>query len=589
MLRPGVTQETFYFREEAKTYCRLCQEDIHGFTAKGHIVASSRASHTNHSVRESVLEHLALLCARGYHPEDVVRSWAYILHDHFRHQRIESLSNPEWTVEQRAASVCDLMIVLREMNVIDLSLAVQGSSESNEQVYVQSRRRAAFERLECIGDNTWGANMSSRMMVVLSDRQWQYSEGAYSFNTMRDALEMNTQLEQMFDLLDIMRVLPSDIRDKIGSGKIKADVLESILGELHVTLWGFIPKLSDSEEFVEVNGVGQAGIAALVQHVLTETYDTMILALLGELAKSAIPLAEEMAVNSLWHVAYPTVMRSRDRNATRRKMTPLAGAFTLPAVPRLFERPTPAPRSAPHPLHLQTLRPDGPFISSHTKRDVFENHIRHIEQAFLVDDSLPALRCERHVPDVASLVRSLSIPFMAAEVQGDYTSLDVDPSDLYFRDKALSLKPTRPGDDEEFPNIAASSDAVTIVPAAADFSPAELYRAIFPYLATERQVLAVAVEETSEALRCPFAPSAFLPPGTKPPSAGVITDKNLCYGQYLFPELASQLDLMNSLRGKSNAYFVQSQTCGSTVTVSATTPVCETAAASVEGTEATDA
>ena len=566
MLRPGITQEMFYFKDDAKQYCRLCHEEIQS-SPKGHIVASSRASHTNHSVRETILEHMALLCSRGYGVEDIMKCWSYVLFDQFQSQRIHGLSNPDWSVEQRAAKVCEMLCILRDMGVIDLSLAVQGAAESCDLVFVQTRRRAAFERLEIIGDNTWGTHMSSRMMVLFSDRQWQYSECAYSFNTMRDALEMNTHLEQMFDLLDIMKVLPEAIRDKVGTGKIKADVLESILGELHISLWGWIPKLYDSEDYVEINGEGQTQLASLVQHVLTETYDTMILALLDEIAKAAMPLAEELAGDHIWKVAAPSVMRSRDRTGhlRRRNISSSGGqTFLLPALARLCPEPTKPPRHAPHPLHNQKslLQHGSPFICTHTKRDLFARQVHLIDSANLVDDTIPDLRRPKLAPDVASLIHQLSIPFSTSDVPADYVSFDIEPSDLYFRDRALGLKPTRPGDDEELvPAVSLSSpssafDQLNVIsPPADDFDPLVLCRSTFPPLAKERQVVEAAAAVV-EVVTCQFAPSRFVPEGTKPPSAGVITDKNLCFGQYVFPDLATHADIMKALHGKPNPYFI---------------------------------
>lgn len=368
--------EMFFFgNSENNTFCCLCAEDIEPpFTQRMHISASSRASHTNHTCREVVLDHMALLGLRGYPLDRLYEVWSDVLFRHPIFPRIRALTSPLWSWEERAKALLPYLKWLREMGVLDLCLAVvspllagggggsgnsatntsggSSSSSGNNNVMesyasgVNStssinstgggdsyyiRRRVAFERVEYIGDCAWGNNVASRLILLYPNEQWQYGERVYNFNCMRDAAEMNITLELLFDSLHLAELLPTRCVEHVGSGKIKADVVEAVLGELHITIWGLQPEIEDDAPFVEVNGENEASLLMLVQHCLTEMYDLLVLGYVRELSGNALPLAKSLAARNIWMETQP-VLRHHKMGRQRHWFRHRAGSAAAAAV-----------------------------------------------------------------------------------------------------------------------------------------------------------------------------------------------------------------------------------------------------------------
>ncbi|CAC9484448.1 RNA_editing_endoribonuclease [Leishmania infantum] len=305
--------------DTSTAFCRLCRESFdNDGTLRSHITVADRARHVSHPVREVALETLTLLAVRGYPIDNIMTVWADILFNCPLFPRIRSMTDPRWSIEKRAARIGTILRALKQVGVLDVALAtaeptdVVGSLNSRYR-----RRRVAFERLEYIGDNCWGNNISNRILLLYPDQQWLYSERCSTFTLVRDACEMNVNLDFVFDTLELWHLLSTTAHSRLGSGKVKADLVEGIFGELHLHLYGMVPKLQDDVEYVETNGAREVQLVAVVEHCLTELYDLIVLKHARDLVTSAIPLAKELAAKRIWARTRPFVLPQKRPNTGR--------------------------------------------------------------------------------------------------------------------------------------------------------------------------------------------------------------------------------------------------------------------------------
>ena len=293
-------------------FCRLCREELQPTTTpRVHLTTASTGSHVSHPVREVALDTLTLLAIRGYPIDDMLTVWAETLYHNPDLPRIVNLSNPRWSIEKRANRIGDLLHAFKRAGVIDVSLARRSAEDAasmSAAAELQRRRRVGYERLEYLGDSFWSLNVAKRLVHLFPDQQWIYGERSFAFNAIRDACEMNTNLDFAFDTLQIESLLVGYRNEGLGVGKMKADFVEAILGELHTYAIAFEPKLDDDVAFVEVNGAREAQLCALVQHCLTELYDLVVLQHARQLLPTAVPLAKELASKSLWRQTSPALL-----------------------------------------------------------------------------------------------------------------------------------------------------------------------------------------------------------------------------------------------------------------------------------------
>ncbi|CCW66420.1 unnamed protein product [Phytomonas sp. Hart1] len=473
-------------------FCLLCREYVEQpFNKRSHIINSSRASHTNHTCREIPLDSLTLLAIRGYPIDSIYEVWSDALYQHEAFFRIKSLVSPLWSIERRAENLLHHLVYLKNHGVIDLSLAgVSPETSTNDEALFYTRRRIAFERLEYIGDNAWGSHISSRMMILFPDQQWQYSERSAAFNYFRDACEMNLMLEEMFDVLLLGRIHPCYAGARIGSGKLKADILESLIGELHVNVWGLEPQIYDDTPFVEVNNLQEGRFVALVNHCLTEIYDLIILHYSRSLSWNALPLAKELAVRHIWKRTIPSLQRhkmaarsettravvkcidfsspvfttttsngndnstaSKDSEGSSKGVCVVPSAqvmsrinlksmknLSLPALPALFDSPRCYPRVVKHPLREIPLEELPQFtVIEHTQQDVFAYLHRSFERlGFLNEDAyqifnrVPSVKWEKYIRHVVPHITTTTATCFQAPLRGKneehFSTSPEDPS-----------------------------------------------------------------------------------------------------------------------------------------------------------------
>lgn len=514
-------------------FCRLCQEDVVApTTPRQHILASSRISHLNHTCRETVLDTLVLLLRRGYPIDHIIRVWSTTLYHHPAFLRIHALSSPFISMRDRASKLVDILKALSEWKVLDIVFAVVAPDVSNEQAAFNHRRRLSMERTECIGDNSWGHHMSHRMIALFPDRQFLYSQFSYNFNTFRDACEMNLTLTWMFDVLDLAQLFPPYLRDKISDGKMKADIVEAILGELHLNLFGMIPEIYDTQPYVEINGCAERQLASLITHAMTEMYDMLILHFVEELSHSAIPLAKEIAAPTFWRTARTQLTRTKDRTGMlrRRNLTTLRDRVVpLPAKLMLHDCATSTPTHVPHPFRAPPFRL-AEAVSPINGSDLFSTII----SSYTLDDLNDSLTHTGVVHQIASdriAWASLRGTLKLGLSCDPPDVLDLDPSEMYFRDPRLDVA-QQPQACEAFAN----REGVSMSECVVRWSSSICY----PYLQETPDIVGTGEDDTDPnsssrnllGMTCCFAKSVFVPHGVKPPSAGVITEKNLHFGLF---------------------------------------------------------
>lgn len=307
--RAGRRRET----PDGRWTCRLCREEIStDYSMRLHITLASIGNRTCHPVREVALDTIALLGVRGYPVDDIMTVWAETLFRCPDFPRLRHLSDPRWTIEKRAEALGNVLFALRQCGIIDVSLERQlteSVAQPGNDGKLLRRRRIGFERLEYIGDNFWSVNLSKRLVQLYPDQRWLRGEHSLSFNAIRDACEMNTNLDFVFDTLRIADLLSTT--EHLGVKKMKADLVEAILGELHMHAEAYEPRLTDSEAYVEVNGVREAQVCAVVQHCLSELYDLVVLQHARDLAATAIPLAKELVARRLWLPVRPFLLLTK--------------------------------------------------------------------------------------------------------------------------------------------------------------------------------------------------------------------------------------------------------------------------------------
>ena len=281
--------------------------------------------------------------------------------------------------------------------------------------------------------------------------------------------------------------------------------------------WGFEPRLYDDAGYVEPNGAAEGELLSVVEHVLSELYDLILLCQLEELARTAIPLAEEIAARYMWRT--PVASTKREKSYSRKSMDAAPSVYTLPAKQIVQDRPRVKPRFEAHPLHGLDVQDVtfNPITNSDTQRPV----IQALEALGEIDERLPHTRDTSRLPQIHTWVQQLAIAFDPNNVPDDYVVLGAEISELYIRDKSYAL---------------ARSTATRMVGQLPDVDVpwlVELAKSrMFPYLADERVAVAEEVD-TGASGQCFFRPSVYVPEGVKPPSAGVITDKNLHYGRFV--------------------------------------------------------
>lgn len=343
-MRFRIEQPTqFYFKSD--NVCRLCNEYVLPKEQSYHLRSPGRGM-LQHGAREIVLDSLLYYAKAGHDPRKVLRDYPYKLYNNKKLFRMEPLLPRDLNdVSDRAARIFKILLSLKEWDVLRHSISphAEPANSSVTAGRIQVKRRGAFERLECIGDSAWGSSLSSRAILVFDDKKWGDCHMYQSFTNFRDMLETNIVLERAFDLLKLEALLPESVRDLCAQGKIKADVLEAILGELDMFLYAYESNLWYQEEYPELSGERIDALSFVVRHTLTEIFDLIILTSVFYIAdQGALNIAFELSLDDLTWPMRPRhdvgdVIRTRAPTFNQHYRP----RFFLPRPPHLESQPAP--------------------------------------------------------------------------------------------------------------------------------------------------------------------------------------------------------------------------------------------------------
>jgi hypothetical protein len=299
--------------------CLLC--DTLALDKEGH------ASSLLHSTRVILLQTVMPLLRRGdsirVHADTI---WPYELSRLRRLRRVPTLWDGgdatsaaelrvHWSLPARLQRVRSGLSALADMGVLTSSVMRPMRSAR------ATARGIAFERYENIGDTNWGSHLTLRILWLFRFAQWT-AHGAGSragdFHSLRDFVESNVNLGRAYDELDLTNLLhaasvhsaKSKLRQEQqndraanptggldtstgGDGaaaKFKADVIESICGELRVFLWSAHDPTGmagfDMSSYPSLSGACVGAATALVESVLEELFDVLAIVTFSDLASS---------------------------------------------------------------------------------------------------------------------------------------------------------------------------------------------------------------------------------------------------------------------------------------------------------------
>ncbi|EAN79802.1 Mitochondrial RNA processing endonuclease 1 (mRPN1) [Trypanosoma equiperdum] len=311
-------QNDFFFsRSSASNCCRLCGE-----------VSQTILSHTGSQAHVTVEALMWLLfqrarqykdgavgvsptAARNFFVEEA-RRWEGILQCSLVNQRSSSLhaitedgspcleesavyhGDPAtlWkeVAEKSALRLQSQIRVLGKLGVLNVvdSLFTTASSGGLQ-------RDAAFQRMECIGDHNWGHSVCRRIVLLFPEVNWRANSNVLVMDALRTVLECNQHLVHVFTLLQLSDKLGGrDVKEK--SVKFKADIVEAIIGELHVALWSL--QSSTNDGFTSIPSIHGAPytipLVSMVEECLDGIVGLVILALMARYAASLVPAVVDL-------------------------------------------------------------------------------------------------------------------------------------------------------------------------------------------------------------------------------------------------------------------------------------------------------
>ena len=305
-LRVQVTDgdlERFYFGNGDNT-CRLCLEVVAPKNQSHHVFGGvGGRGGLFHGGREVVFDELLQKAFQGFQPAQVVRSWAHILMQRPEYPRLRALLPQDVSdLTARGTAVRNILLWLMQAGVINVSLKPHAVQTSDPlQCKFNIKTRLAFERWEALGDSMWSSQGATRMCHIFTSFQWAEGKNPHSYSVFRELIETNANIERVFDTCRLSLLLNPQVRDLVKDGKMKADIVEALFGELHFYILArengvMETGMADPDNACEVNGEGFVHVLAVVKHVMHELYDLCVLCQAHVFARGAAPLAGEVAL-----------------------------------------------------------------------------------------------------------------------------------------------------------------------------------------------------------------------------------------------------------------------------------------------------
>jgi hypothetical protein len=291
----------FYFKNG--NVCRLCDvaaKDPFEHLSTGHDLRS-------HTIREVLADSLMPDVVAGVPAVDLARDWPRRLLDAPGLQRGRIRHLVPDTLLARAAAVKQLLRLFSEWGMLDDALAPSWRVGDDERFVKRQFNTVDFERGEFIGDSMWGANISARVVALFPDRDWLSPAYAWSWSIMRDNIESNSNLTQVFDVLQLDSLVADGV--KLSGEKPFADLLEAVLGVLYTRVW----ELQTASAISAARMVAPCGdrpahaVVALLEHCREEIYDIATLCFLYNLVSPVVPMVREMLMGACFPAIAPAV------------------------------------------------------------------------------------------------------------------------------------------------------------------------------------------------------------------------------------------------------------------------------------------
>ena len=292
------------FYDEDKKYCKLCKEKVPDYRQHGMF-------HVYHSASVALLQSMMNI---NHHnpaqsPVDIIKSWWPTLRDHKGFFRIRELSAEEQS--ERKQKLFDLLLFLKRNKIIKHTfscLVQQGGS-----AFVP-HRSVEFDRLEWIGDNIMKKLFFERIELLGKDTKANY-QWLHSF------IMGNEPLHDAYDAFSFDQIILDGVsknaRVVLPVSKMKADVVETLLGELQVNIWVTQTDASNDYMIYPVHNHRSIPVHYLLFHAMHETVTVMIMEILYKLVGRAWDFMEKLKKREKTFANFsPTQLRPSSLKAT---------------------------------------------------------------------------------------------------------------------------------------------------------------------------------------------------------------------------------------------------------------------------------
>ncbi|KEG11837.1 putative RNA editing complex protein MP67 [Trypanosoma grayi] len=330
------------------------------------------------------------------------------------YKRIVALSAP--TSKQRLWRVRFLLEFLRDREVIRDSLTLTKFTSSSDNSFVRTKR---FERSEMIGDNIVKVVVPDRLV-----RLFPAAEGGvtYRLACIQQLLDSNEGLLQIYDYIDLNAI----IGIRLPNNKTKADVVESLFGELQTFLWASEVACGMSQ-YSAIPNAEHRYVKALVEHLLNELTHMVIMWRIESTLENAMGFLEDHLQRRLAH--------KRNGVATD------SGAVVVREGEHDRPRYAVLPLLLPHPYLSSSSKATSAGAKPVERRKVTQEVTRHLERK-----GTPMMLFATPVPRSALMMAHYRVRLRAVRSTKQYLSEVVSALSMKASVSELMTKATSPND-----------------------------------------------------------------------------------------------------------------------------------------------